>query len=198
MTLSKTISEVVLAFSFVCLFSLAHTVFAQEKVIHSLYTIFFETTTTRCNIEASAEPEWHVLRIQMKHNLMGTNCSLSQQQTLDLLSTALNAHKQTNDTESYDSLTLGNIENYAWIQHYLIETAKQDKDWAKTVGKSSKPQIKNNYVSSVLSSAEIINVFNLAGNKYGYRFSSITCEQVFVSYKNLPTNAICSIKIVRN
>lgn len=195
MTLSEAISQATCALIFVCLFSLASAVFSQEKIAHSLYSTFYKIKMVHCNIEASAEAEWHVLRIQIERHLIGVNCALSQQQTVALLSSILNAHKESGDTETYDSLFIGNIENYAWIQHYL-GAAHRNK--IVTLGDKSVLLRRNNYISKALSSPAVINVFNLAGEKYGYRFSTMNCKKSSISYRNLAINALCSIKIVRN
>lgn len=171
-----------------------HTGYTQPQPKNPAIEVFYEMQTTRCDIQAGKETKWQLLRLQLNHQLAGVPCSLTKQQTMSLLEDILQANQKVNGQQVYNAMMIGSIENYSWLQRHLTESARQDKHWSTENAKPLDSNI-NAYVSQQLSVAEIIATFNLVAEKYGYRFSTMDCEKVFISVDGLPYDAFCWLKM---
>jgi len=167
---------------------------AQTTVPGPVRQVFFETESKHCTVSAAAEPKWNVLRIDFTRKSVGQNCALSEEATGVLLNAVLQAHRETGDRGAYKSFLIGSVENYAWMQQRLIDTARQDARWSKEKGRPVSGHA-NSYVNAVLSAPDVLAVFNEAGAKHGYTFVSVSCEKVLISRERLPADAFCWAEI---
>lgn len=157
---------------------------------HALPEVFFETETEHCTISAAVEPKSQLLRLDMTHKIDGRNCALTQEETVELFANIFKARAETGDRKTYSSLMIGDVGDYAWMQRYLMETARADPAWSQATGRP-KTRHANHYVNAVLSRPAVIDVFSRAGSKYDYRFTGMDCEKVFISDDGLPVDAFC-------
>jgi len=167
---------------------------AQPQPETPALDVFYEMQTTRCDIQAGKEEKWQLIRLHLNHQLAGVTCGLTKQQTFSLLVDMLEANQKVNGQQPYQAMMIGHIEDYAWLQRHLTETARRDTGWSMKKAKPAHLSV-NAYVSQLLSMPDVIDVFNLAGEKQGYRFSTMDCEKVFISAGGLPYDAFCWLKM---
>ncbi|WP_282608501.1 hypothetical protein [Pelagibius sp. Alg239-R121] len=155
---------------------------------------FFETVTERCILKASIEKKDSLLRLTIVHTTAGQDCAFSAEDTVSLFSDLLAAHEAAASETRINSLMLGSLENYDWIQRYLMNTAREDEAWSQESGKPASMHA-NHYVNAILSRPTVLKVFDRAGKTHGYSFSGTSCEKVFVSDEGLPFDAFCWLEL---
>lgn len=165
---------------------------AQES--RAMRKPFYETETEHCTLKASNERPGGTLRLDIGRKDPDHACAFTEAETVALFTRILGAHQQNNSGGSYTSLMLGSLSHYSWMQRYLMETARRDENWSQKMGRPIAGH-ENTYVNSILNRPEMIEVFNKAGAKHGYRFSGASCEKVFISENGLPYDAFCWIEM---
>lgn len=174
--------------------TLSGTAPASAQDSRALRKPFYEATSEHCRITASGDRPGGALRLDIGRKNPGQACAFTRAETIALFQKILDTHEENNGGASYSSLMLGSLENYAWMQQHLTETARRDQNWSQKTGKPVSGH-ENTYVNGILNRPEIIEAFNQAGAKHGYRFSGASCEKVFISEEGLPYDAFCWIEM---
>lgn len=174
--------------------TLSGTASSSAQEMRSFPQPFYQTATEHCTLTASKERPDSILRLNIGRKNPDHTCAFTQTETVTLFTEILDAQEKSEHRGSYTSLLLGSLAHYAWMQRYLMETARRDEKWSQKTGKPVSGH-ENIYVDSILNRPAIIDVFNKAGEKQGYRFSGASCEKVFISENGLPYDAFCWIEM---
>lgn len=167
---------------------------AAAQEVTSPRKAFYQTETEACTLVASSEGPGAFMRLDIGRKNPDQDCAFTQAETVALFTEILKSQEAGDNEGSYTSLMLGSLAHYAWMQRYLMETARRDDNWSQETGRPVSGH-ENSYVNSILNRPAIIGVFNKAGAQLGYRFSGASCEKVFISEKGLPYDAHCWIEM---
>lgn len=159
-------------------------------------TPFFATVTPDCAFSATADMPRYSLNIKVGARHPGRKCALSAEETVSIFSEMFGRLPASGKRSRYGNVMIGQIRHYGWMQKFLSDTARNDVEWSRETGKPV-ARTTMSYVNGVLSSRRILDVFDGAGRRHGYSFTSASCEEILVSEIGLPADAVCWIDLKR-
>jgi hypothetical protein len=133
----------------------------------------------QCSLRVEADDEARALRLRVYPGHPA--CYANK----DLVQKVLRAAFSTTDPPRlegiYKSLFLGRLIDYPWLCQHLALSAYKDPRWDRKKGKPESMDL-HKYVSTVLSSREVISPFEDAFGNGGYKVTAVTLEKVLVGH----------------
>ena len=157
--------------------------------------LLYKTRTALCDARVEANQRWSTIRLRLIRGDDGRPCALTREETVDILAKAF-ASLSRQQNRDYESVVLGRIEDYAWLQSHLEQTAATDSDWSRTQSGPSAGGSPNAYVEAALEQPAILQAFDRAAAQAERRFQDFSCEKVLVSGNGLPFDALCGAALV--
>lgn len=130
-----------------------------------------------CTLRLEADDGARSLRLRVVRDHPG--CHVSREAVRSFLSAAFAKAEPPRLEGTYASLYIGRLIDFPWLASHLASTAYEDRRWDRRRGRPIDVGI-NEYVATLLSSAEVTSPLEAAMEGAGYRIRSATVEKVLV------------------
>lgn len=121
-------------------------------------------------------------------------CNINNKSLSNILDKDLHVSIETNTLSDFGSIFLGRLISYRWLSDYLLQTAKNDKNWDALHGKPLKGS-SNQYVNATLHIATLLKPLSYVLNKHSYKLSGVSCEKILINRQGLPFDGMCWLLI---
>ena len=142
----------------------------QQRLIHS-------TEEGDCSLRVEADDPSRMLRLRVHPEY--PRCHATKESMQRLLKAVFSSAAPPKLQGVYTSLYLGRLIDYPWLCEHLALTAYNDPRWDKKKGKPVSMGL-HPYVSSVLSTREVLSQFEEALGDSGYTVRAASVEKVLV------------------
>ena len=158
--------------------------------------MIYEANTARCGVAVMSNGRWATLQVRVSRFDDSQTCALTREETVTILSRVFEQVSQRKD-QAYQSVVLGLIEDYEWLQRHLVDSAAADDNWLRQEGRPKAGGSANAYVEQTLAQPQILRELNRAAGIAGYSFKSFSCEKLRISEDGLPMDGMCGLGLVK-
>ncbi len=130
-----------------------------------------------CSLSMEADDQARVLRLRVHPSHPA--CHATKDSVQKILRAVFSPADPPKLEGVYTSLYLGRLIDYPWLCEYLAVTAYNDPRWNRKKGKPVSMDLYK-YVTSILSSRDVLSQFEEAFGDSGYTVRAVTIEKVLV------------------
>lgn len=159
--------------------------------------MIYEASTARCGVTVMSNGRWATLQVRVSRFEDSQTCALSREETITILSRVFEQVSQRKD-QAYQSVVLGLVEDYEWLQRHLVDSAAVDDNWLRQESRPRAGGSANAYVEQTLARPQILWELNRAAGIAGYTFEGFSCEKIRISGDGLPMDGMCGLGLVKS